>query len=1037
MASGYQVAIQGKTPYGEVDGQAYSIWRYSVAAIAPEHFANKIGLGFPASIDIKDPAAYPDVVDLRGTFLDRSSNQAEQYVYLDIPIGAMPPNAIPLCFIAPSAEDSGTTMTLQTRAPGDLNWTSLTFDVDGQTDGNSLVHKIRGPAGGVGRQQPTLQPILPYASEPFGVYQALLGWRSSLSYERIAAATANRFAAAARLIGSAADLSIQTPIATPQTRLAVDRTGTSVGAQLAAHMSSLGATDFPDKRWRAILSKSVNSVLASITEKVITRLGATDPSQSIAAAGRAIVRTAELAQPAPRAAGSIQFDTEAATATLLRYIGENNPAIVATMFRPTIAPWERSIGASAFFVDDNPARDAFLSPIGILHLFREYFFELGTFLGPPVGHVWLSPGGTVELMEVNTRKQLVEQTIEQSTQTIQKTDLSQTQQDELSDAVKTENANDTKLGVTATASGGVAPVFQASGTASLNLDMSRKDAQEQTHKQMREQSTKLSSEVRQNYKTTFRTVTETTDTSSRRYVLQNTTDRLVSYELSRKMRKVAVQVQDLGRQLCWQAFVDNPGDTLGLGEFVHSSASSLDPGVKPPDYTPVPENQQKTISLTFPFNKYQGADDGATDNYTPNYDDGRPDEGQFNPDVGKRDIIQFTLPITLPPPPPGFDLAGVGSIDFHGAAVDFTLDAPDLKPNPDPAKNTLTIRLTHAFFDGKKALPFDVTLNYSANQATKDAINASNGLLKTQYDDQVAAKKEQLFYDTLRQRLKAVGQVKPRPQDDLREEERSIIYRNLISTLYGNETGWTKDDYHVASELIRYFFDVDAMLYFVAPDWWRPRAQKLVSKDDTAEIQPTIIADPAISLRVEQIGLMPVLVPYAMRPNYLITEETTPAPQGASLGWLIQLDGDTHRNAFLNSPWVKAVLPIRPGRERVALAWLQSREVADTDGLKEIYPFDPAQDPPEYNGLTIEQVLLIIADKIAEEHVKSLTPVPVDKTGVNPEMALPTEMVFAHGFDPLEGGINFGAGPFEVFSQWIEVLPTDQIVATEYSLAGL
>jgi hypothetical protein len=174
-----------------------------------------------------------------------------------------------------------------------------------------------------------------------------------------------------------------------------------------------------------------------------------------------------------------------------------------------------------------------------------------------------------------------------------------------------------------------------------------------------------------------------------------------------------------------------------------------------------------------------------------------------------------------------------------------------------------------------------------------------------------------------------------------------------------------------------------------------------------------------------------------MRPNYLITEETAPAQQGASLGWLIQLDGDTHRNAFLNSPWVKAVLPIRPGRERVALAWLQSREVAGTDGLNEIYPFDPTQDPPEYNGLTIEQVLLIIADKIAEEHRKSLTPVPVDKTGVKPEMALPTELVFAHGFDPLEGGINFGAGPFEVFSQWIEVLPTDQIVATEYSLAGL
>jgi hypothetical protein len=139
----------------------------------------------------------------------------------------------------------------------------------------------------------------------------------------------------------------------------------------------------------------------------------------------------------------------------------------------------------------------------------------------------------------------------------------------------------------------------------------------------------------------------------------------------------------------------------------------------------------------------------------------------------------------------------------------------------------------------------------------------------------------------------------------------------------------------------------------------------------------------------------------------------------------------------LNSPWVKAVLPIRPGREREALAWLQSREIAGTDGLNQPYPYDPAQDSPDYSGLTIEEVLLKIADQIAAEHLKSLTPVPVDKTGVNPEMALPTELVFAHGFDPLEGGINFGAGPFEVFSQWLEVLPTDQIVATEYSLVGL
>ena len=134
---------------------------------------------------------------------------------------------------------------------------------------------------------------------------------------------------------------------------------------------------------------------------------------------------------------------------------------------------------------------------------------------------------------------------------------------------------------------------------------------------------------------------------------------------------------------------------------------------------------------------------------------------------------------------------------------------------------------------------------------------------------------------------------------------------------------------------------------------------------------------------------------------------------------------------------MKAVLPIRPGREREAIAFLQRPEVAGTDGLDESYPFDAANDPPEYNGLSIKDVLVKIADKIANEYKASLTPVKVDPTDINSKLALPTETVFAHGFDPLEGGIAFGTEAFKVFSQWIEVLPTDQVVATEYSLKGL
>src|ERR1700742_4545768 len=71
--------------------------------------------------------------------------------------------------------------------------------------------------------------------------------------------------------------------------------------------------------------------------------------------------------------------------------------------------------------------------------------------------------------------------------------------------------------------------------------------------------------------------------------------------------------------------------------------------------------------------------------------------------------------------------------------------------------------------------------------------------------------------------------------------------------------------------------------------------------------------------------------------NYYITEESMPAKLGSSLGWLLQLDGDNLRNSFLNAPWVKAVIPVRPGKERAAMNWLQRLHVEGTDGLDDQY----------------------------------------------------------------------------------------------------
>ena len=93
----------------------------------------------------------------------------------------------------------------------------------------------------------------------------------------------------------------------------------------------------------------------------------------------------------------------------------------------------------------------------------------------------------------------------------------------------------------------------------FNNESTTKKSSEITHKHTRNQSSKVSSEIHRNFKTTFKTVSETTDVTSRRYVVQNTTANLVNYELRRKMRKVGVQVQHIGTRLSWQVYLGCPG----------------------------------------------------------------------------------------------------------------------------------------------------------------------------------------------------------------------------------------------------------------------------------------------------------------------------------------------------------------------------------------------------------------------------------------------------------------------------------------------
>jgi len=668
-----------------------------------------------------------------------------------------------------------------------------------------------------------------------------------------------------------------------------------------------------------------------------------------------------------------------------------------------------------------------LSPVGLVNLFRQYFFEFDTFLGGPAGHLWISPGGTVEVVESSTRRVLVERTTEQSEETSRKVEESLTEQDDLADAVKEDNANDTNLGVSAT--GGVnAGIYHADASASFSLQTTVKRSSEQTHKHTRTQSAKATSEIKRNFKTTFKTVTETTDTSSRRYVVQNTTNELVNYELRRKMRKVGVQVQHIGARLSWQVYLDAPGRDLGLGELVHVVTAPDLSGLREPEVTAYPPPQQLTSHLTVPFVLYQGADDEAENTYQTSSEN--MNHGIFRPDVGTNNIIEFRFDYPLPPPPPGYALKRIGTLDFHGAQIRYTTDAADLGVNPDPATNVLKLRLTHANFGGRKFIPFDAVMVYEPTTEAKQAVDAANAEARAAYDRQVAAIQHETYGRAVRDRLQLVSGMRPRPSGDLRDEERQTVYGSLVRRLQ------LFADPHLGSELIRQIFDVDEMLYFVAPDYWRPSTVVTHPGETTVGAYPvppppwsagTPGGPPAVLTgqtvaswyhhtdRTNAIGPDLHATP-EWRVNYLITEQTQPAPLGSSLGWLIQPDGDERRNEFLNAAWAKAVLPVRPGHELAALEWLEQAGVEGEAALDQPYPFQ-AGDPPAYQDKTVGEVLRLLATDLRTANTD------IAKT-------LATEEVFETGFDPLDGGFR-PAAPYEIFDEWVEVLPTDQVVAVQ------
>jgi len=844
---------------------------------------------------------------------------------------------------------------------------------------------------------------LPYASELFGVYQPLLGWKSRLTTARIVresdalvrAALHTAIQAAPKKKNIWKNPRVLPPgdfQAEPRGSLLSTRVGKRVREAVLRFESTEGHLPQASDWNQVFKAAHLDDVIRQVVEN---EKGAAAVEEE--AAGRQQGTVVKLSTGLP------DSKVEAVTAGAMQFMSSTAPeALLHALTHSADIPWTQQLGVAInpMAVFSKLVGEAVLSPIGLVHLYREYFFEFDTFLGPPVGHVWVSPGGTLELFEVHTRRSLEQRQVERASEVTTRSQTEASDEDELATRISEQNSRNLTMGVTASvgATGGLGDVAVVSGSASASFGIQNNNvrAAETAHRHVRRQSEMLANEIRRSFKTTFRTSVETVDTSSRRYVLQNTTNKLINYELRRKMRQVGVQVQQIGLQLCWQAFVDLPGDFLGIAKLVHAAAPDdvIADDAPPKPTADAPKSSQMTVLFDYEGLKPKDYDENESEIYTLRKLGGQ----RALHDTEEDDDTGWIVGIKKVPAQAPVD------------AADYTLsDAivtahQGLDPNEDDSEFSahcevagpmeFLLVVDRVVWNDQTKIQVQVDLSWKPREPDAETMQAWKDK-KAKYE--LAA--QQAFHDAqvklARERVKLASDIRPRPEVDLRAEERSVIYRSLIYRLMKVDP----QEAHLTSQLIRSIFDIDAMLYFVAPDWWRPRsrvhqniglAQKLSSGDTVNWGDPPV---------------------YGGRPNYLITEESQPAPLGASLGWLIQLDGDSHRNAFLNSPWVQAVLPIRPGKERDAIAWLKQAHVEGEENLSAQYL------GPE--GDTVEEALLNLADAVSD-------------LGTDINNTLATETVFQTGFDPLEGGFRAPENSFDKFDQWIEILPTDQVVAVEY-----
>ncbi|MFX1369646.1 MAG: hypothetical protein ACFFAY_13705 [Promethearchaeota archaeon] len=500
-----------------------------------------------------------------------------------------------------------------------------------------------------------------------------------------------------------------------------------------------------------------------------------------------------------------------------------------------------------------------LSPIGVAHFYKQYYFNSEEGFGPIEEAFTIAPKETLEVVYEKTRKQTHEEIVEIGSEVINEEAEEVKNLDEVSDKVSNMIQRDTSASMSADVSGGIG-VWSFGASAGASIAASSQRSTESISRRLKEVTKRASERITKTYSIKTRDIEEITEVNLTRRVISNDGAEPISYGLRRILRRVQVKIQDLGPRLVWQLYVQAPGSGLARSRFVHfREAEPISVPEIPPGVPPRPKG---------------GTDTGSTSS-----------EVAWS---SSKETYYVTVVIQT-----GADRIVTGvSIDsitdLEGGGKGDTAPSPrnDVQWNPEWDESTRTYSVNIGILPGDAfSVSIDYTYSWDPSQAVLDE-------WENQRQQAVAAITQELMEEQFEREKTLIterSKIRKRPANELRQEERYEVINRMVSEIFGRGD----DPSEPAPLEIEYFhryFDIGGMFIYTHPSWWKPRYSSVSTN--------------------------------FQRPAYEITAESETAPLGSSLGWLIQLDGDNRRNEFLNSPWLRICLPMRPGRERETIQWL-------------------------------------------------------------------------------------------------------------------